>query len=179
MGKEKRPFCCHQNFIPKWLSVPALGLYTCIKALKYIPGPGVRRAFTGPQVLWFRVSRVRGNKKYFIFGLAFWSDVIFGLAKKVLISPVSRYLPIYLYPWLLCRGVYSFRLSVRLFVRTSIPFVELLQSFTCKQLSGVYLANHSSESIHIWTIGTLEGRLSFHDSSPQGPCPGMGLEVKI
>ena len=35
--------------------------------------------------------------------------------------------------------------------------------------SGVYLTNHSSESIHIWTIGTLEGRLSFHESSPQGP----------
>ena len=92
MGKEKRPFCCHQNFIPnvliapawgyihvekrektciksyfkeivlklatngrsdkgflltstfvpKGLSAPALGLYTCIKALKYIPGPSVR-----------------------------------------------------------------------------------------------------------------------------------------
>ena len=42
-----------------------------------------------------------------------------------------------------------------------------------------YLTNHSSESIHIWTIGTLEGRLSFQDSSPQGPCPGVGLEVKI
>ena len=90
MGTEKRPFCCHQNFVsnglsargyiymakhekmyiksdfnaifikpatngqsdkgflltstfvPKRLSAPALGLYTCIKALKYIPGPGVR-----------------------------------------------------------------------------------------------------------------------------------------
>ena len=92
MGKEKRPFCCHQNFVPnvlsapargyihvekhektciksdfkeivlklatngqsdkgflltstfvpKGLSAPALRLYTCIKALKYIPGPGVR-----------------------------------------------------------------------------------------------------------------------------------------
>ena len=30
------------NFVPKGLSAPALGLYTCIKALKYIPGPGVR-----------------------------------------------------------------------------------------------------------------------------------------
>ena len=101
MGKEKRPFCCHKNFVPsglglytcawgymhvklkkksrlqrdffklatngqndkgflltstfvpKGLSVPALGLYTCIKALKYIPGPSVRCAFTGPLVLWF------------------------------------------------------------------------------------------------------------------------------
>ena len=92
MGKEKRPFYCHQNFVPnmlsapawgyihvekhektciksdfkeivlklaingqsdkgflltrtfvpKGLSAPALGLYTCIKALKCIPGPGVR-----------------------------------------------------------------------------------------------------------------------------------------
>ena len=45
--------------------------------------------------------------------------------------------------------------------------------------SGVYLINHSSESIHIWTISTLEGRLSFYDSSLQGLCPGVGLEVKI
>ena len=92
MGKEKRPFCCQQNFVPNMLSAPArgyihvekhektclksdfkelvlklatngqsdkgflltstfgpkglsapvLGLYTCMKALKYIPGPGVR-----------------------------------------------------------------------------------------------------------------------------------------
>ena len=96
MGKEKRPFCCHQNFVPnmlsapahgyihvenmyfkeivlklatngqsdkgflltstfvpKGLSAPALGLCTCTKALKYIPGPGVRWAFTGPLVLWY------------------------------------------------------------------------------------------------------------------------------
>ena len=39
--------------------------------------------------------------------------------------------------------------------------------------------NHSSESIHIWTIGTLEGWLSSHDSWSQGPCPRVGLEVKI
>ena len=130
MGKEKRPFCCHQNFVPnmlsapaggyiqvekyekmciksdfieivlklatngqsdkgflltstfvpKGLSAPALGLYTCIKALKYIPGPvlsapslglytckkalkyipgpGVRRAFTGPWVLLLRLMAV-------------------------------------------------------------------------------------------------------------------------
>ena len=30
------------TFVPKGLSGPALGLYTCIKALKYISGPGVR-----------------------------------------------------------------------------------------------------------------------------------------
>ena len=55
-----------------------------------------------------------------------------------------------LYPWHLCQGVYSFRLSVHPFVRTyvrsfvcslvglfvcdSVPFVESLQSFTLKFL---------------------------------------------
>ena len=42
-----------------------------------------------------------------------------------------------LYPRHLCRGVYSFRLFARPFicslVCTSVPFVELLQSFTCNQ----------------------------------------------
>ena len=45
MGKVMRAFCWYQK-----------GLYTCIKALKYIPGPGVRWAFTGPLVLWFNVG---------------------------------------------------------------------------------------------------------------------------
>ena len=39
-----------------------------------------------------------------------------------------------IYPRHLWRGVYSFRLSVCMFIRTSVPFVELLQSFTVKQL---------------------------------------------
>ena len=41
-----------------------------------------------------------------------------------------------LYLRYLCRGVYSFRLSVRAFVISydSVPFVELLQSFTLKFL---------------------------------------------
>ena len=72
MGKEKRPVCIKSfkiclnsyfkeivlklatnrqsdkgflltsTFVPKGLSAPTLGLYTCIKTLKYIPGPGVR-----------------------------------------------------------------------------------------------------------------------------------------
>ena len=46
-------FLLSSTFVPKGLSAPAFGLYACIKALKYIPGPGVRRAFTGPLVLWF------------------------------------------------------------------------------------------------------------------------------
>ena len=46
-------FLLTSTFGPKGLSAPVLGLYTCIKALKYIPVPGVRWAFTGPLVLWF------------------------------------------------------------------------------------------------------------------------------
>ena len=65
---------------------------------------------------------------------------------------------------------------IRVLIR--IP-VTLRQSFICKFFRSSYLDSHSSESIHIWTIGTLEGRLSFHDSWPQGPCPGVELEVKI
>ena len=90
-----------------------------------------------------------------------------------------------LYPRHLCRRVYSFRVSVRpfvcSFVRSYFRHVcricvkVLRQSFS----SGVYLSNYLSESIHIWTIVTLEGWHSFHDPGPQGPCPGVGLEVKI
>ena len=42
-----------------------------------------------------------------------------------------------------------------------------------------YLDNYLSEILHTWTIGTLYGKLSFHDIGSQGPCPGMGLQVKI
>ena len=52
-GQKDKGFLLTSTFVPKGLSAPALGLYTCIKALKYILGPGVRWAFTGPLVLWF------------------------------------------------------------------------------------------------------------------------------
>ena len=76
------------------------------------------------------------------------------------------------------------RSSIRVFVHSCVRhvrgiyhkfFTELRNSFS----SGVYLMNQSSESIHIWIIGILEGRLSFHDSWSQGPCPRVGLEIKI
>ena len=60
-------------------------------------------------------------------------------------------------------------------VKTLLYF---LQSFILKFLKWVYLSNYSSESIHIWTIGTLVGQLLFHDSRPQGVCPRVGLEDK-
>ena len=53
-GQSDKGFLLTLTFVPKGLSALALGLYTCIKALKYVPGPGFRWAFTGPLVLWFR-----------------------------------------------------------------------------------------------------------------------------
>ena len=41
-GQKDKGFLLILTFVPTGLSAPALGLYTCIKALKYIPGPGVR-----------------------------------------------------------------------------------------------------------------------------------------
>ena len=37
-GQSDKGFLLISTFVPKGLSAPALGLYTCIKALKYIPG---------------------------------------------------------------------------------------------------------------------------------------------
>ena len=54
-----------------------------------------------------------------------------------------------------------------------------VKSFALKFLKWVYLNNHSSESIHTWVMVTLAGLLTFHEFWPQGPCPRMGLEVKI
>ena len=64
-GQSDKAFLLASTFVPKGLSAPAQGLYTCIKALKYIPGPGVRWAFTGPLVLWF----VHYELKYYGFSL--------------------------------------------------------------------------------------------------------------
>ena len=51
-----------------------------------------------------------------------------------------------------------FCLSVRVCI-TYVEFTSFSQS--CVKVSQV--GYHSSEGIHIWTICTLEGRLSFHD----------------
>ena len=41
-GQSDMGFLLASTFVTKGLSVPALGLYTCIKALKYIPEPAIR-----------------------------------------------------------------------------------------------------------------------------------------
>ena len=58
-------------------------------------------------------------------------------------------------------------------VRVRVP-VTLRQSFMCKFFRSSYLDSHSSESIHIWTIGTLEGQLSFNTPGPRVDAPGLG-----
>ena len=66
--------------------------------------------------------------------------------------------------------------SVRMFVRSFVRSYFLpsrgifLQVLRLSFSSGVYLSNYLSESIHIWTIVTLEGWQSLHDPGPQGPC---------
>ena len=40
-GQSDKGFLLTSQWVPKGLSAPALGLYMCIKALKYIPGPQV------------------------------------------------------------------------------------------------------------------------------------------
>ena len=54
-GQSDKGFLLTSTFVHKGLSAPALGLYTCIKALKYIQGPGVRWTFIGRLVLWFLI----------------------------------------------------------------------------------------------------------------------------
>ena len=62
---------------------------------------------------------------------------------------------------------------VGLFVRS------IRQSLWLKFLKCVYLGNHLSEIIHIWTKVTHGGWDSAHDFGPLGPYPGAGLVVKI
>ena len=54
------------------------------------------------------------------------------------------------------------RIRVPITLRIHVP-VTLRWSFIFKFLKSSFLENHSSESIHIWTLGTLEDPLSFHD----------------
>ena len=62
-------------------------------------------------------------------------------------------------------GYYTQGIYVEGYIVFVFPFVcSYFHPVRSSNSSGVYLTNHSSECIHIWTIGTLEGRLSFHDS---------------
>ena len=56
------------------------------------------------------------------------------------------------------RRAIAVTLVVRVRVRIHVPFT-LRQSFIFKFSKSSYLDSHSSESIHIWTIDILEGRV--------------------
>ena len=68
-----------------------------------------------------------------------------------------------------------------------IVFVFLLVCLFVRHILGIFyhklalkfLTKYSTESIHIWTMGTLEGLLPCHEFWPQGSCPRVRLEVKI
>ena len=84
-GQSDKGFLLTSTFVPKGLSAPTLGLYTCIKALKYIPGPGVRWAFTGPLVLWLW----RNMQNYPVFIAKYHPYLFFCLvATKMAAMPV-------------------------------------------------------------------------------------------
>ena len=48
MGKEKRRFCCHQNFVPNGLSAPARGYIHMVKPEKNVYKIGLQRIFFKP-----------------------------------------------------------------------------------------------------------------------------------
>ena len=76
------------------------------------------------------------------------------------------------------RGVYRFPLYVRSFVCPFITFMEFTTKFFTELRgsfsNGVYLTNHSSESIHILTIGTLEGQPHSMTPEPRVHARGGG-----
>ena len=48
MGKEKRPFYCHQNFVPSGLSAPAQGYIHMVKHEKNVYKIGLQSNFFKP-----------------------------------------------------------------------------------------------------------------------------------
>ena len=56
----------------------------------------------------------------------------------------------------------------------SVTFVEFITEVRENFSRGLYLTNYSSESIHIWTMGSLEGLLPCHEFWLQGLLPRGG-----
>ena len=73
------------------------------------------------------------------------------------------------------------RLFVRSFVRSYFRRVEIASKFCVKVSQAVYISATTYQKAFIFGpyIVTLEGWHSLHDRGPHGPCPGVGLEVKI
>ena len=76
-------------------------------------------------------------------------------------------------------GIFEYYFYMKIGWMVGFFIRSLRQSFRLKFLKCVYLGNHLSETIHIWTKVTHEGWNLAHDFGLLGPCPGAGLEVKI
>ena len=78
-----------------------------------------------------------------------------------------------------CLSVFfSFRWYVRSFVRYYVTLTKITSKFCFKVSQRVYLNNHSSESIHIWAMGTLDGLLRSMNFGPRVHAPGWGWMSK-
>ena len=104
--------------------------------------------------VWSVLTLLSAWRSFWSVATLYWSDCIYATGYIVFIFPF----------------IHSY---VRSFIISSYTWNCFKVYFKATQVEYI-----SPESIYIWTIGTLEGRLSFHDSRPQSPCPGMGLEVK-
>ena len=97
----------------------------------------------------------------------------------------------FLYPWHLCRRVYSFRFSVRLFVRLFVrSFVRSLVRSLFRNVRGIYVKVFVKVSLVVSHEPMIKNHSYFTHRYPigfalflcvrtLGPCPGVGLEVKI
>ena len=105
-------------FHPQGVSLWPGAIYTCIKS-------------------WKKSYKIRLQRDFFKLVANDRSDKSFCWHQNFVpwgcLPLICGYIHL-LYPWHLCWRVYSFRLSVCMFVRDSVPFVELLQSFMLKFL---------------------------------------------
>ena len=88
-----------------------------------------------------------------------------------------------LYPRHLCPRVYSFRFSVhmfvRLFVRYSGTFAEFMSKFLLKFLWSCISHESMIRNHSYFNRRYPIGFALFLHVGTMGPCPGVGLEVKI
>ena len=156
-GKKNRQSPTAKKLGPKW--------FWLVKIWCHSPGWQVQIGTKWSVLGSWSVFKKSGKRTFFLISVSKsnqgWSNYTPGIYAQGYI--------VFVFPSV-CSFVYSFVLPSHFW-----NYFKVLRS---SNSSGVYLTNHSSESIHIWIIGTLVGRLSFRDSLPQGPCPGVGPEVK-
>ena len=79
----------------------------------------------------------------------------------------------------LSRRVYSFCLLARPFVCSFVRSVQLVKYVSKFCITVSQVVNISSTTYQRAFIVILEGWHLLHDSGYKGPCPGVGLKVKI